>query len=205
MANTAISVKDKLSKLTGNRILTRDELSLLGVDLIQLERELVDETDCVYIGYTGLTGADAYRPRFANIVPNELTNEAVLAVKKKKGKKYLTNGYKHKYILFYDVVVRENAAPEIKVTDYFRAILIDPAYYIRNLWKEGKQLAFVVDEFAVVEKTKEIKDKSKKRDHFKIYCYCVNFLSNIVGQGYFDMSKQKTKEHFEKVSKPTEL
>lgn len=100
-------------------------------------------------------------------------------------------------IVFYEIT------PEgtINITDFFRAVLIDPFYYVKNLLVKDGVMAAVAEEFTLNEKwTSKLSAEEDKESDFGLFCRMVEFV-DVFWKGCLNKQQQASKEHFSELNK----
>ena len=119
----------------------------------------------------------------------------LLALKLKKIEK-LREETKEKYsgilgkkyaIIFYEITEKE-----LVVTEFFRAVLIDPEFYIHNLYFKHGIMAAAVDEFTLNENWKS---KAERETDEGLFCRLVEFTHMFWGK-ITNLLPQATPEYF---------
>lgn len=132
----------------------------------------------------------------------ELSPDEVEMLRKNTAKKYMRNGHRLHYIMFYRIV--DGA---LKVTDFFKAVLLDPEYYVKHQYN-ANQPCMVIDEFIVKEVMKNAAGMKKKEGVKPYNCYVKSLVAlNNLFEGHFmnELLAQATYDHFKKVSNPSEV
>lgn len=158
-------------------------------------------TSGIYIGYDILK--EKIAPIYFRLTDNaHMTDEQIFAFKKSKIHEYLVNEKEQHYILFYRVDDAKNKT--MKITDFFKAVLINPKFYVDNMFKQG-QPVLVVDEFSLKELARFDHLKQDKKP-FGCYLKALHILNHLF-DGYFakSLESQLTYESFKNVSNPSEV
>lgn len=147
--------------------------------------------DVCFIGIQKDTGL--FQVNVVNIDDAEHPKKNYAKLREKLGDKYKASMGRKYAVAFYDV----NKEGKMVITDFFRCILVDPEYYVRQQIKAGI-MTIVVDEFTLIEKWKS---RAKKATDVGVYTRLGEVLSvmwNSVLDIKFDFKSQLTKEYFQK-------
>ena len=115
--------------------------------------------------------------------------KSLLKLRKKHADKYEGKAGKKYAVLFYSIDENKH----VKITDFFRAILVDPKFYVKNLLINSGTLAIAADEFMLNEVWKS---SARKGTDSGIYKRCVEMLSLFWIKD--DLTSQCSKEYYEK-------
>lgn len=117
------------------------------------------------------------------------SKKAIDKLRESKKDKYEGKVGKRYAIAFYDI-----SGEKLKVTDFFRAVLVDPKFYVKNLMIKSNIMAIVADEFILNEVWKS---KARKGTDVGNYSRLVEML-NLFWKDATDLTDQTTKEYFNK-------
>jgi hypothetical protein len=148
------------------------------------------DCDAVLISYN----KENFKLRLETVVMECKTSKKSLQKKREKMKEKYEGKAGRKYAIAYYKIGDKS----LEVTDFFRAVLVDPEFYVRNMATKHKTLAIVVDEFALSEIWKS---KGKKTTDEGMYKRCIEVL-NCFWREVGDLTSQTSKEYFKnKVTK----
>lgn len=110
-------------------------------------------------------------------------------LREKRGAMYRSPIGRKYAVLFYEVEDKG-----LIITDFFRCVLVDPDFYVRQQLKNGI-LALAVDEFSLCEKWLS---NARKKTDFGVYSRIGQFLAQMWQTK--DVGDQLSKERFEQIT-----
>jgi len=120
------------------------------------------------------------------VTPVAGSEERIKQLREETKEKYSGNLGKKYAIVFYEI-----SDKSLVITDFFRACLIDPEFYVKNLFNNGV-LAAVVDEFTLNENWNS---EAERETDFGLYCRLLEVV-NVFWRDVCNILPQATQSYF---------